>query len=242
MDTALPILLWLSRDAILDGVTTAEGDAEHGSTHRSRGRPAIPRDRIAAAALALVDAKGAEALSMRTLAHQLGSGTATLYRRYANRSALVADVVELVYAEVRLDAADFAGQSWQRSCEVVVRRMFAALTRHPNVTRLLLEQTPLGPRAMAIRETCLSVLLDGGFAPDTAARTYATLSRFVLGFAIQAAGSPDAHAHRDAKAFHDLDPSRFPATRRAADTMPVPLDVEFDFGLDLLIRGLGQIH
>lgn len=202
----------------------------------------MPPDRIVAAALELVDAQGPDALSMRTLAQHLNSGTATLYRHFANRSALIAHVVDRVFGEVHLDPAELAGQSWQRSCEAVVHSMYAALNRHPNVTRLLLEQTPVGPNAMAIRETCLAMLLDSGFAPELAARIYATLSRYVLGFAIQFTGNPDAQAAQDAAAFHNVDPSHFPATLAVADALPVPLDVEFSFGLDLLIKGLNQIH
>jgi AcrR family transcriptional regulator len=202
----------------------------------------MPRDRIVDAALALVDAEGAEALSMRTLAQKLDSGTATLYRHFANRSALVADVVDHVFGEVALDARELADMNWQQACETVVHRMYAALNRHPNVTRLMLEQIPLGPNAMAIREASLSMLLDNGFAPDMSARIYATLARYVLGFAIQYSGQPDSHASEDAQAFHNVDPSGFPATTTVADAMPIPLDVEFSFGLDLLIKGLSQIH
>jgi len=227
---------------ILSSVNTAKANTEQASTRRSRGRPAMPPERIVAAALELVDAQGADALSMRTLAQRLNSGTATLYRHFANRSELIAHVVDRVYGEVHLDAAALAGQTWQRSCESVVRTMYAALNRHPNVTRLMLDQTPFGPNAMAIREICLSVLLDSGFAPDLAARIYATLSRYVLGFAIQFSGNPDAHAAHDAEAFHTVDPSQFRATLAVADAMPVPLDVEFSFGLDLLIKGLSQIR
>jgi TetR/AcrR family tetracycline transcriptional repressor len=242
MDTVLPILLEVSRLVILSSVDTAKASAQQASTRRSRGRPAMPPDRIVAAALALVDAEGAEALSMRTLAQQLNSGTATLYRHFANRSVLVAHVVDRVFGEVHLDAAQLAGQSWQRSCEDVVHSMFAVLKRHPNVTRLLLEQTPLGPNAMAIRETCLCMLLDSGFDPELAARIYATLSRYVLGFAIQFSGNPDTHAAQDAEAFHNVDPTNYPPTRAVPDAMPIPLDIEFSFGLDLLVKGLSQNH
>ncbi|AGB25783.1 transcriptional regulator [Mycobacterium sp. JS623] len=202
----------------------------------------MPPDRIVAAALALVDADGAEALSMRTLAQQLNSGTATLYRHFTNRSALVADVVDYVFGEVHLDADELATRSWQQACETVVHRMYAALKRHPNVTRLMLEQIPLGPNALAIREACLAMLLASGFTADMSARIYATLARYVLGFAIQYSGHPDSHAAKDADAFRDVDPSRFPATLAVADAMPIPLEVEFSFGLDLLIKGLSQIH
>jgi AcrR family transcriptional regulator len=197
-------------------------------------------ERIVAAALALVDAEGADALSMRTLAQRLDSGTATLYRHFANRAQLVASVVDHVFGEVRLDADQLADQNWQHSCHTVATAMFATLGQHPNVAPLLLEQTPLGPRAMAIREAGLAMFLANGFTPDLAARSWATLSRFVLGLAIQLTADNGSQAH-DSAAFHDVDPSRFPATLAAADALPVPLEDEFAFGLDLILRGLDQL-
>jgi TetR/AcrR family transcriptional regulator, tetracycline repressor protein len=195
-------------------------------------------ERIVAAGLELVDAQGAQALSMRTLAQTLESGTATLYRHFANRAQLVAQVVDRLFGEVQLNAGVLADQTWQQSCEDMATAMFDALSRHPHVAQLIAEQTPRGPHAMAVRETCLSVLLSNGFSPELAARSYATLSRFVLGFAIQLGGRPDAHATQDSAAFHAVDPFRYPATLAAADAMPIPLQTEFAFGLQLIITGL----
>ena len=120
--------------------------------------------------------------------------------------------------------------------------MFAALGRHPNVAPLFLEQTPLGPNAMAVREIGLAMFLDNGFTPELAARSYATLSRYVLGFATQVAADSDSPAAHDSAAFRGVDPVEFPATLATAHTLPVPLAVEFAFGLDLMIKGLSHIH
>jgi TetR/AcrR family transcriptional regulator, tetracycline repressor protein len=49
---------------------------------------------------------------------------------------------------------------------------------------------------------------------------------------------PDSHAAEDLQAFQDVDPSSFPATLAAAHAIPVPLDEEFAFGLELIIEGL----
>ena len=74
------------------------------------------------------------------------------------------------------------------------------------------------------------------------ARSYATLARYILGFAIQLT------SHRDdlddaglSQVFHNLDPRQFPATVKVADNLPVPLDDEFAFGLELIIDGLTQM-
>lgn len=242
MDTVLPILHVGVKEAILGGVTSAKTGSGRTVTRRSPGRPAMAPERIVAAALALVDAEGADALSMRTLAQRLDSSTATLYRHFASRAELVARVVDHVFGEIRLDATQLDGDDWQRSCEVVATAMFGTLGQHPHVAQLLLEQTPLGPNSMVVREAGLALFLGNGFPPELAARAYATLSRYVLGFAIQLGADPGSHATQDSAAFRDVDPGCFPATLAVAASLPVPLEAEFSFGLHLLVTGLDQLR
>ncbi|MBE1496079.1 AcrR family transcriptional regulator [Amycolatopsis lexingtonensis] len=213
------------------------------SAPRTRGRPAVPLDRILATALQLVDEEGAEALSMRTLAQRLESGTATLYRHFGNRATLITQVIDRVFGEIELDPGALAELSWDRACQAVARAMFDTLGKHRKIAPLLIEQTPTGPNAMVLRERCLAVLLGGGLPPNVAVRAYATLSRYVLGFAIQLSGSGnDAERERVSTRFHDVSAGDFPATHAVADSLPVPLEDEFAFGLELIINGLRQLH
>lgn len=211
---------------ILGGVTTAR---------RSRGRPPVPLDRIVAMALRIVDEEGADALSMRTLAHRLDSGTATLYRHFGNRASLVAHVVDHVFGEVELDGDDLAMTGWREACQAAAQGMFDALSSHRNVAPLLVERIPAGPNAMALRERCLAVLLDNGFPAKLAAHTYATVARYVLGFAIQLGGG--AQSFED---FPDVDPASYRATAAVAEWLPVSLEDEFAFGLRLIVSGLDK--
>jgi hypothetical protein len=67
------------------------------------------------------------------------------------------------------------------------------------------------------------------------------LARYILGFAIQTAGaSGELDDAGLARVFHDLDPRQFPATVAVADSLPVPMEDEFAFGLELIIDGLTQ--
>ena len=223
-------------------MTTAE--LHEPRENRSRGRPALPPDRILAAAVELLDEQGAEALSMRSLAQRLESGTATLYRHFSNRSELVSMVIDHMLGEVDLDAHAVAELPWQQACILFAQHMFDALGRHGNVASLLIEYTPMGPNALANRELCLTVLLDNGFAPAVAAHAFATLARYVVGFAIQLSGSAAVNGQQDAElsaAFHELDASRYPATVAVADDLPVPLEEEFAYGLRLIVAGLEQL-
>ncbi len=123
--------------------------------------------------------------------------------------------------------------TWQDACKAAACSTFDALRRHPNIAPLLVADVPIGPNAMTARERLIAILLANGFPPVLAARTYATLARYIL-------GSPFTHrADRGdlddtglAQVFQGLDPSLFPATVTVADNLPVPLDDEFTFGLD----------
>ena len=198
------------------------------------GRPPLERQRIVAAALQLVDRAGADALTMRSLAQQLGSGTATLYRHFADRDDLLAHVVDRIFGEIELDPKRLAKLAWQDACRFLARSMFDVLSRHRGAAKLLIDIVPTGANAMLQRERSIAVLLANGFSPALAARTYATLARYVLGFAIQLVDTPRVAA------FPKLDKALFPATFAVAHALPIPLDDEFAFGLELMLDGLSR--
>jgi AcrR family transcriptional regulator len=194
-------------------------------------------DRIVAAALQIVDEQGADALSMRTLAQRLDSGTATLYRHFSGRADVVAHVIDRVFGSAEVDVAALSALPWPQACKAAANNMFDALYRHKNVAPLLAGDVPVGPNAMAARERMIAFLLANGFSPALAARSYATLSRYVLGFVIQLDNSDNDDANV-ARVFHELDPGQFPATVAVSDHLPVPWQDEFAFGLDLIVDGL----
>jgi TetR/AcrR family transcriptional regulator, tetracycline repressor protein len=87
----------------------------------------------------------------------------------------------------------------------------------------------------------LASLLANGFPPPFAARFYAMLARYVLGFAIQANGNGESGGIDEAQLsamLRGFDPSLFPASVAVADSLPVSLEDEFAFGLDLILKGL----
>jgi AcrR family transcriptional regulator len=196
-------------------------------------------DVIVATALQIVDEEGAEALTLRTLAQRLESGTATLYRHFANRAELIDHVVDRVLGEVELDSADLSRTPWQEACLNAARAIFSALCRHKNVAPLLVGQVPTGSSAMAHRERLIGVLLQNGFPPRLAAMAYATLAHFVLGFAMQLPSRRFAEPPNDGTVdFRGAPQSQFPATLAVAEFLPVSLDAEFAFGAELIVNGL----
>ncbi|MBV8788548.1 MAG: TetR/AcrR family transcriptional regulator C-terminal domain-containing protein [Mycobacterium sp.] len=198
-------------------------------------------EKIVATALQIVDEEGADALSMRTLAQRMDSGTATLYRHFTSRDELVAQVVDLVYGSVELDIERLRAMSWQQAIKAATQATFDGLRKHAGVAPLFFDRLPVGPNAMAQRERVIALLLDNGFAPRLAARSYATLAHYVLGFVAQLDGHATTTRPSDETQFRALDRDLFPATAAVAKHLPVPLEDEFAFGLDLIIGGLAQL-
>jgi hypothetical protein len=90
--------------------------------------------------------------------------------------------------------------------------------------------------------------VNGAWAPSSQAVShrlrrhvaYATPARYVLGFAMRRGTTAADSAATNG--FPAVDPSRFAATAAAAESLPVRLDAEFTFGVDLIITGLAQIR
>ncbi len=220
---------------------TLHGDSQRDTgDRRGVGRPPIPAGRIIDSALTIVDDEGAAALSMRTLAQRLNSSTATLYRHFPNRSALIIDVIDRVLGEVDLDPVDM-DSSWRQACHRLAHATFGALSRHRNVAPLLAEHPPIGPNAMALREHWFSVMLRHGFPSKPAAHGTVMLARYVLGFATQLVAPPATTAQIFA-ALRGADVASFPATATVAHLLPVQLEDSFDLGLEMILDGLSQLR
>ena len=202
-------------------------------------RRPLDREFILAGALDIIDTHGAEALTMRSLAAHLESGTTTLYRHFANRAALIAAVIDRVIGEVDISDTDVITGTWQQVCKSLSQRLFDAFASHRNLGSLLVENPPIGQATEARRELVLAVLLRDGFDPATAGRLYATMSHYVRGFAIQLSAHSDNQQPQAALpvTLADADPIRFPATATAAATgaLPMTLAEEFTYGLDLIL-------
>jgi len=73
---------------------------------RSTRRPKHTREQIAATALAIADAEGIEAVTMRRIAAELGAGTMTLYHYVASKAELTALMLDAIMAEQLAPVAD----------------------------------------------------------------------------------------------------------------------------------------
>src|SRR5690242_18844781 len=87
----------------------------------------LSRERILETALAVVEADGLEALSMRRLAQQLDVWPMSLYRYFQDKDALLDALAEAVAEEITLPSAQ---GSWRHQVRDLVDRARGAFDRH----------------------------------------------------------------------------------------------------------------
>jgi AcrR family transcriptional regulator len=200
----------------------------------------VPRPRsltdeqLVAAALAVVDREGLSALTMRTVARELGVATMGLYRYVADRQALELLVVDHVFRSVDLSLPE---GTWQDRVRVLLDRIRVAVARHPGIVPLVLQHRQSAPGSLRLIEAVLSVLTDGGLAGLDRVIAQRTLIGHLLGFLqnehFAALTGPGTIV------MSELSPDDYPLlARTAGDARSVSPDEEFRRGLDIVLRGL----
>ncbi len=126
--------------------------------------PERSRSQITTAALALADAEGLAAVSMRALAQRLGTGPASLYRYVGSRDELLDLMADAVAAELDLSAAPTG--DWLDGLVGLAVQSKAAHVRHPWLADLNDRRGEvLGPHAIDYLDHALRILAP---APGTA--------------------------------------------------------------------------
>lgn len=124
---------------------------------RAPRRQPLSRERIVGAALRIVDTEGMDALSMRRVGQELGTGAASLYAHVGSKEELVELVLDLAYADIELEEADPA--RWEEQIKSLLRRSRAALLSHRDLAKAaVVANVPITPHAMDIAEAMLAVL------------------------------------------------------------------------------------
>jgi AcrR family transcriptional regulator len=215
-------------------------------------RPALTREAIVEAAIAVLDEDGADGLSMRRVAERLGAGAASLYWHVPSKAVLVDLVLDRVAGELVLPPPE--PERWQQQLRELGHQMRELLNRHRDLGRLTLGRVPMGPNLVRFLEWQLALMRGAGVPDRVAALTGDLLVLYVGAFAYEDSvgmqSSTDEAVPIDSlmgQMFRDylasLPPDQFPNTVQMADEVIFHgREERFDFGLDVLIRGLASFE
>lgn len=149
----------------------------------TRKRPSPRRqapsvDQIVARAIAIADAEGSAAVSMRRIAADLGSGTASLYRYVTSRDELLDLMIDTVQDEQEPPALS---GDWRVDLTNIAQRRRFALLRHPWQSSELTGRPTLGPNSLRQADVALGAAT--ALTPDItlAAKVLDTVLAYVSG-------------------------------------------------------------
>jgi AcrR family transcriptional regulator len=139
------------------------------------------------AAVAVADREGLAALTMRSLAGELGVKPMSLYHHVSSKDEILDAIVDAVFAEIELP---MQGTPWREAMERRARSARVALGRHPWAVGLLESRAHPGPATLRHHDAVLGCLRESGFSLVDAAHAYALLDSFIYGFAVQESALP----------------------------------------------------
>jgi len=205
-----------------------------------RGKAQLPltREAVAEAALAQIDAKGLEGLSMRTLGAALGVEAMALYHHFPSKGELLDAVLERLLDEVELPPAGSMPPLDRLRRSVESYRQVAV--RHPQAFILLAVRRFNTERTFAFYEGVLEMLAEAGFDAEHSARLFRLLGYYATGAGLAEIASraqePDA---TPVKLEQLPDLRRFPRVAAVAPYLRVAnLDAVFDFGLEVIFDAI----
>jgi AcrR family transcriptional regulator len=209
----------------------------------------LTRAVVLSAALELIDRDGADGLSMRRLARELGRDPMTLYRHAPNKAALLQAVAETVLAELEVGPS---GPDWASQLRHVARQYRRLALAHPNVVPLLVTlplSTPLALRPLGVLrplEDIVELLMGAGFSGADALHIYRALFGFLHGHVLnelqELVENPDETDDLLRLGLHRLPIGEFPRLRSLAPVLAsYDGGAELERGLDILLGGLGTM-
>jgi AcrR family transcriptional regulator len=208
----------------------------------TRQRERLTRERIVDAALAVMDAEGLDAVTMRRVAREVGVEAMSLYHHVRDKDDLLQAVCDRVMAGYEFS---LAGGSWEERCREAGRAWRRLLHAHPDMMRLFAEThgpALTSPESMRPTEFALGLLREAGLSDRDTVQAFHAFGGYIQGFVMMEGGSIKG-AHHDEEAhgrmLEALPPESFPVLSAVGRYFSeCSADEQFEFGLDLMIRGV----
>lgn len=238
----------------------ADLDAAAGSEQRpKRGpKPKLTVPQITRTAIALADAEGIAALSVRRIADELGVAPMSLYTYVPSKAELIDLMLDAVLGET-LPAADAeAAGGWRDRLEAVALANWALYHRHPWMLQVAQHRPVLGPNLIAKYDHELRAVEGIGLSDIEMDSVIRLITQYVEGAArasVEAAQVEQRSGMTDAEWWESnapllekvLDPERFPVASRVGSAAgeayqaPAVPDLHFTFGLARILDGIDTL-
>lgn len=198
--------------------------------------------RIIEAAAAVADASGLRAVSMRSVAKELGVEAMSLYHHVASKDALLDALVDWVFEQIATPGVE---DPWREAMVQRSRSARAVLSQHPWALGMLESRPTPGRPLLVHHDRVLGCLMSSGFTATLATHAFSVLDAYVYGFALTEASLPFPPGDGAEEAFAThvaAPPDEYPHIARTFQEVVKDRDysfaAEFDYGLDLILDGV----
>lgn len=158
-------------------------------------RPRLDRTRVVAEAIALADAGGLDAVSMRSLATHLGVVPMALYKHVSDKDDLLTQMVDTLIDEYQTPAP---GGPWRARVLARLQTARATYLQHPWLGDAIETRTRRTEAVMSHMNAVAGEFIAGGCSPRLAHDAMHALGERIWGYAREVFADPDAPAARDA--------------------------------------------
>ncbi len=147
-------------------------------------RAGYTREQIAATAIAIADADGFEAVSMRRVARELGAGTMTLYHYVRTKDDLVTLMDDALMGEILVPDDELPLDDWRTALTEIATRTRGVFKRHPWSFEALGESSG-GPNGMRHFEQSLAAVASTGLDERGQLELITLVDDYVFGYVMR---------------------------------------------------------
>jgi AcrR family transcriptional regulator len=205
-------------------------------------RSPLDRARVVDAAIDLADREGIDAVSMRKLGQVLGIEAMSLYTHVTSKDDLLDAMADAIVASVPIERRD---GHWQPALRSMILDARAVLLRHPWAARVIESRDAPGPATVRYLDAVAATMLDGGFSADLAHHALHVLGSRGFGFSQDLYDDKGEVDPVEAAAYAEQLAAVYPSVGAIALAAShegglggCDDDVEFAFGLDIILDGL----
>jgi len=212
-------------------------------TGSAEKRVPLSRARVLQTAIAIADASGSSALTMRSLAQALQVKPMAVYHHVANKEEILDGIIDLVFSEIDLPPADIDWKAAMRQRAIAARNV---LSLHPWAIPLMESRSNPGPATLRQHDAVIATFRRAGFSIRMTAHAYSLLDSYLYGFALQESVSLPFDAttapELAEKVLAQFPTDEYPHLAELATehVLQPGYDYgnEYEFGLDLILDGL----
>ena len=211
----------------------------------TKERVPLSRDRVLAGAIKVADAGGIGALTIRSLAQELGVKPMSVYHYVTNKDEIIDSIVDLVYSEIDLPVP---GGDWRTEMRRRANSARLVLAGHPWATALLQSRLNPGPATLRHHNAFIATLRTAGFSVELTAHAFALIDSYVFGFALSENALPihgtDSVADTAASMMQFFDAEAYPSllefTMEHIMRPDYDFGAEFPYGLTVILDALAE--